>query len=268
VDFKDPEIPVTKQVDLLTINRSSLYYKSVAAISLTELNLRRQIDELYTRYPYYGSRKIARILKVNRKKAQRLMREMGIQAIYPGPNLSRRNHKQSVYPYLLNNITASYPNHVWGIDITYIRLQHGWMYLVAIIDLYSRYIISWELSQTLEIDFVLIAVKRALSQGKPLIWNSDQGSHFTSPKYIELLKEANVQISMDGKNRAIDNIFIERFWRSLKYEDVYLKDYQTPREARIGITEYIRYYNSERPHQSLDYRIPSEFYSISAKSAA
>jgi putative transposase len=196
------------------------------------------------------------------------MREMGIQAIYPGPNLSRRNHKQSIYPYLLNNITASYPNHVWGIDITYIRLQHGWMYLVAIIDLYSRYIVSWELSQTLEIDFVLIAIKRALSQGKPLIWNSDQGSHFTSHKYIELLKEANVQISMDGKNRAIDNIFIERFWRSLKYEDVYLKDYQTPREARIGITEYIRYYNCERPHQSLDYRIPSEFYYTPAESVA
>jgi putative transposase len=237
-------------------------------VSREELELRRQIDELYTEHPYYGSRRIAAILNVNRKTVQRLMREMGIQAIYPGPNLSRRNHKQSVYPYLLNNVTASYPNHVWGIDITYIRLRHGWMYLVAIIDLYSRYIISWELSQTLEIDFVLTAVKRALSQGKPDIFNSDQGSHFTSPKYIELLKEANVQISMDGKNRAIDNIFIERFWRSLKYEDVYLKDYQTPREARIGITEYIRYYNYERPHQSLDYRIPSEFYSTAAEPAA
>ena len=267
VDFKNLEIPVIKQAELLTINRSGLYYHPVM-VSQEELDLRRQIDELYTKHPYYGSRRIAAILNVNRKTIQRLMREMGIQAIYPGPNLSRRNHKQSVYPYLLNNVTASYPNHVWGIDITYIRLRHGWMYLVAIIDLYSRYIISWELSQTLEIDFVLIAVKRALSQGKPLIWNSDQGSHFTSPKYIELLKEANVQISMDGKNRAIDNIFIERFWRSLKYEDVYLKDYQTPREARIGITEYIRYYNCERPHQSLDYRIPSEFYSTPVESAA
>ena len=267
MDFKDPEIPIIKQTELLTINRSSLYYRPIA-ISLGELNLRRQIDELYTKYPYYGSRRIAAILNINRKTVRRLMREMGIYAIYPGPNLSRRNHKQSVYPYLLNNITASYPNHVWGIDITYIRLQHGWMYLVAIIDLYSRYIISWELSQTLEIDFVLIAVRRALGQGKPLIWNSDQGSHFTSPKYIELLKEASVQISMDGKNRAIDNIFIERFWRSLKYEDVYLKDYQTPREARIGIAEYMRYYNSERPHQSLDYRIPSEFYYTPAESAA
>jgi putative transposase len=252
---------------LLTITRSSLYYRPVA-VSRVELDLRLKIDELYTEHPYYGSRRIAIILNVNRKTVQRLMREMGIQAIYPGPNLSRRNHKQSIYPYLLNNITASYPNHVWGIDITYIRLRHSWMYLVAIIDLYSRYIISWELSQTLEIDFVLTALKRALSQGKPDIMNSDQGSHFTSPQYIELLKEANVRISMDGKNRAIDNIFIERFWRSLKYEDIYIKDYQAPREARIGITEYIRYYNYERPHQSLDYRIPSELYFIAAEPAA
>lgn len=196
------------------------------------------------------------------------MREMGIQAIYPGPNLSRRNHKQGVYPYLLNNITASYPNHVWAIDITYIRLRHGFMYLVAVIDVYSRYIISWELSQTLEIDFVLTAVKRALRQGKPLIMNSDQGSHFTSPKYIELLKEANVKISMDGKGRAIDNIFIERFWRSLKYEDVYLKDYQTPREARIGITDYMRLYNYLRPHQSLNNQVPASLYIVQEASVA
>lgn len=247
---------------MLTINRSGLYYHRVAT-SLAELDLRRQIDELYTEHPYYGSRKIARILKVNRKKIQRLMREMGIEAIYPGPNLSRRNHKQSIYPYLLKNITISYPDQVWAIDITYIRLHYGWLYLVAIIDLYSRYIVSWEISQTLEIDFVLLAVKRALRQGKPLIMNSDQGSHFTSPKYIERLKDADVQISMDGKGRAIDNIFIERFWRSLKYENVYLKEYQTPKEARIGITEYIRHYNNERPHQSINYRIPAQLYLVS-----
>lgn len=267
VEFQNPQFPITLQAELLSINRTSLYYRPFA-ISREELNLRHRIDEIYTQHPYYGSRRIAVILGVNRKRVQRLMREMGISAIYPGPNLSRRNHKQSVYPYLLNNITASYPNHVWGIDITYIRLRHGWMYLVAIIDLYSRYIISWELSQTLEIEFVLIAVKRALSQGIPLIWNSDQGSHFTSPKYIELLKEANTQISMDGKGRATDNIFIERFWRSLKWENVYLRDYQTPREARIGITEYIRYYNGERPHQSIDYYTPSKLYLVPAVSAA
>jgi putative transposase len=259
VDFNDPEIPVTKQAELLSINRSSLYYQPVA-ISVEEIILKHRIDEIYTERPYYGSRKIAVILNVNRKKVQRLMREMGISAIYPGPNLSRRNHKQGVYPYLLNNITASYPNHVWAIDITYIRLRHGFMYLVAVIDLYSRYIVSWELSQTLEIDFVLSCAKQALKYGKPLIWNSDQGGHFTSPKYIEILQEANVKISMDGKGRSIDNIFIERFWRSLKYENVYLKGYETPREARIGITEYIRHYNNARPHQSLDNRIPSELY--------
>ena len=267
VDSKDPEIPITKQAELLNINRSSLYYRKVMA-SLKELDLRRKIDELYTEHPYYGSRRIAAVLNVNRKVVQRLMREMGIQGICPGPNLSRRNHKQSVYPYLLNNVTASSPNHVWAIDITYIRLNHGWMYLVAIIDLYSRYIISWELSETLEIDFVLSCVKQALKQGIPVIMNSDQGSHFTSPKYIELLKAANVQISMDGKGRATDNIFIERFWRSLKWENVYLRDYQTPREARIGITEYIQYYNNERPHQSVDYRIPSKLYSIQVTEAA
>lgn len=261
VDFNDPKIPVTKQAELLSINRSSLYYHPIA-ISIEETILKHRIDEIYTERPYYGSRKIAFILNVNRKKVQRLMREMGISAIYPGPNLSRRNHKQGVRPYLLNNITASYPNHVWAIDITYIRLRHGFMYLVAVIDLYSRYIISWELSQTLEIKFVLSCVKQALKQGKPLIWNSDQGGHFTSPKYIEILEEANVKISMDGKGRSIDNIFIERFWRSLKYENVYLRDYETPREARIGITEYIRHYNNERPHQTLDYRRPSELYFV------
>ena len=267
VDSKEPEIPITKQAELLNINRSSLYYRKII-VSKKELDLRRQIDELYTKHPYYGSRRIATVLNVNRKVVQRLMQEMGIQGICPGPNLSRRNHKQSVHPYLLNNVTVSDPNHIWAIDITYIRLNHSWMYLVAIIDLYSRYIISWELSQTLEIDFVLSCVKQALKQGIPVIMNSDQGSHFTSPKYIELLKAANVQISMDGKGRATDNIFIERFWRSLKWENIYLKDYQTPREARIGITEYLQYYNNERPHQSLDYRIPSKLYSIPVTEAA
>jgi len=267
VDFNEPEIPVIKQAELLSINRSSLYYHPVE-ISMEEIFLKHRIDEIYTGHPYYGSRKIAVILNVNRKRVQRLMREMGISAIHPGPNLSRRNHKQGVYPYLLNNITASYPNHVWAIDITYIRLRHGFMYLVAVIDLYSRYIVSWELSQTLEIDFVLSCAEQALKHGKPLIWNSDQGGHFTSPKYIEILEEANVKISMDGKGRSIDNIFIERFWRSLKYENVYLKGYETPREARIGIAEYIQHYNNERPHQSLGYRIPSELYFVSVAEVA
>lgn len=188
------------------------------------------------------------------------MREMGIAGICPGPNLSKRNLQHKVYPYLLRGVTASHNNHVWGIDITYIRMKHGWMYLVAIIDWYSRYIVGWQLEQTLDIEFVLKATKLALRQAKPEIWNSDQGSHFTSPQYTDLLKEAHVQISMDGKNRAVDNIFTERFWRTLKYEEVYTKEYTSPREARIPIRKFIQYYNQERPHQSLGYHTPAEVY--------
>ncbi|OPX83613.1 MAG: Integrase core domain protein [Pelotomaculum sp. PtaB.Bin104] len=161
-----------------------------------------------------------------------------------------------IYPYLLRGLTISYPNHVWGIDVTYIRLKHGWMYLVAILDWYSRYIVSWELDQV----SVISAVKLALVQAKPLIWNSDQGSHFTSPQYIQLLQDAGVQISMDGKGRATDNIFTERLWRSIKYEEVYLNDYISPKEARQRIGQYINFYNNERPHQSLGYKTPAEVY--------
>jgi putative transposase len=165
-------------------------------------------------------------MDINRKAVQRHMREMGIEAIFPGPNLSRRRLKDQVYPYLLRNVTAAYPNHVWGIDITSIRMQRGWMYLVAMLDWYSRYVLSWELDMTLEMPFVLSTVQRALVQAVPIICNSDQGSHFTSPQYCELLRAANVQISMDGKGRALDNIFTERLWRSVKYEEVYVRTVQ------------------------------------------
>jgi putative transposase len=188
------------------------------------------------------------------------MKEMGIAGICPGPNLSKRNTEHRVYPYLLRGVTASHPNHVWGIDITYIRLKEGWMYLVAVLDWFSRYIVSWELDQVLEIPFVLVTVKRALNKAIPLILNSDQGSHFTSPQYIQLLQNAGSQVSMDGKGRAIDNIFTERFWRSIKYEEVYLSDYTSPREARRGISKYMNFYNNERPHQSLAYKTPAEAY--------
>ena len=201
------------------------------------MRLKHRIDEVYTQSPFYGSRKIAAQLQregigINRKTVGRYMQEMGIAAIYPGPNLSQRNHKEGVYPYLLRHITSAYPNHIWGIDITYIRLHAGWMYLVAILDWYSRYVISWALDQTLEMPFVLTATQRALTQATPHICNSDQGSHFTSPQYLELLKASNVQISMDGKGRALDNIFTERLWRTVKYEEVYIHDYTSPREAR------------------------------------
>jgi putative transposase len=188
------------------------------------------------------------------------MQEMGIQGIHPGPNLSKRNLQHLIYPYLLRGLAVEHPNQVWAIDITYIRLKSGWMYLVAIIDLFSRYVIAWDLDQSMEIDFVLRTVKTALSKGKPEIMNSDQGSHFTSPQYIEQLKAAGVKISMDGKGRAKDNIFIERLWRSLKYEDVYIKDYVTPREARKGINNWLNFYNDYRPHQSLDYQTPTGVY--------
>ena len=195
---------------------------------------------------------------VGRKRVQTAMREMGIEGIHPGPNLSKRDLQHRIYPYLLRNVVPRSPHHVWGIDVTYIRLLHGWMYLVATIDWYSRYVISWELDHTLEMPFVLDCVDRALSFATPSIWNSDQGSHFTSPSYLERLKAKNVQISMDGKGRALDNIFTERLWRSLKYEEVYLHEYRSPKEARERIQAWFTFYNRERPHQSLGYKTPWE----------
>ena len=188
------------------------------------------------------------------------MREMGLAGICPGSNLSKRAHQAAIYPYLLRSTTAERPNHIWGIDITYVRLRGGWMYLVAVLDWFSRYIVSWELDQSLAQPFVMAAVHRALAQATPLIWNSDQGSHFTSPQYTSVLLAAGIQISMDGRGRALDNIFVERLWRSVKYEEVYLHDYANPREARAGLTRYLWDYNHTRPHQALKYRTPMEVY--------
>lgn len=250
---------------MLSLSRSSLYYQPVP-VSAEEVATKHAIDEIYTRYPFYGSRRItvelrqSRQIKVARETVQRYMREMGIAGICPGPNLSRRNIEHKVYPYLLRNVKALRPNHIWGIDITYIRLRHGWMYLVAVLDWFSRYVVSWELDQTLEMPFVVATVQRALAQATPVIWNSDQGSHFTSPQYTHLLLEAGVQISMDGKGRALDNIFTERLWRSVKYEEVYLNDYANPKEARRGLAEYLHFYDHRRPHQSLNYQTPAAVY--------
>ena len=199
-------------------------------------------------------------IAVSRPTVQGYMREMGISGIAPGPNTSKPAPEHKIYPYLLRHIRASYPNHIWGIDITYIRLRGGWMYLVAVLDWFSRFVVAWEVDQTLELPFVLKAVDRALAQAKPTIWNSDQGSHFTSPQYLDRLLPANVQISMDGRGRAIDNIFTERLWRSVKYEEVYLNDYASPREARQGLARYFHFYNFERPHQALDYLTPAAVY--------
>ena len=264
VEREESDLPLSLQAELLGISRSSLYYQP-HSLSQEEITIKHRIDELYTDYPFYGSRRMAAQLQregmeVNRKAVQRHMREMGIQAIFPGPNLSRRHLKERVYPYLLRGLTIDAPNTVWGIDITYIRMQKGWMYLVAILDWYSRYVLSGELDLTLEMSFVLSAVQRALAQAVPIICNSDQGSHFTRPQYCDLLRDANVQISMDGKGRAIDNIFTERLWRSVKYEEVYLHDYTSPKEARAQLQDYFEFYNSKRLHQALGYQTPAEVY--------
>ena len=190
------------------------------------------------------------------------MREMGIQAIYPRPNTSKPHPTNPVYPYLLSGLSITHPNHVWSIDITYIPIRKSWLYLVAILDWYSRYVIDWQIDDTLEIGFVLAACEGALKKASPLIMNSDQGSHFTSPKYTELFLKAGAKISMDHRGRAYDNIFIERLWRTVKYEDVYLKQYDTPRDARAGLQHYLMYYNNERPHQSLGYKTPLEVYML------
>jgi len=266
----NPEIPLKMQADLLGISYSSLFYEPVPPPP-RELAIKRRIDEIYTAWPFYGSRKIAFLLRsefgVSRPTVQAYMREMGIFALVPGPHTSKSAPPHPIYPYLLRNVTAAHPNHIWGIDITYIRLTHGWLYLTAVLDWYSRYVVSWALSQTLEMDFVLTAVDNALLQAKPEIWNSDQGSHFTSPKYLERLQREEIQISMDGRGRAIDNIFTERLWRTLKYEEVFLHDYASPKEASRQLANYIRFYNFDRPHQALDYLTPAHCYGVSPQIA-
>lgn len=264
VERANPELPLSTQARLLSVSRSSLYYRP-APPRASEIALKHRIDAIFTECPFYGSRRITAALRregmlINRKAVQRHMREMGLEAIGPGPGGTTRQPGQQIYPYLLRDLEITRPNQVWGIDITYIRLQHGWMYLVAMLDWYSRYVVSWELDQTLEIDFVLLAVQRALRGAQPGIVNSDQGSHFTSGQYLTLIQAAGAQISMDGKGRALDNVFTERLWRTVKYENVYLQDYGSPREARVGIGAYLEFYNHRRPHQSLEYRTPAEVY--------
>ncbi len=259
------------QCELLSLNRTHLYYRPLPP-SAEELALKRRIDELYTAYPFYGSRKITVLLQkemtINRKAVQRHMREMGIAGIVPGPNTSQPAAEHQVFPYLLRHVRASYPNHIFGIEITYVRLLNGWMYLVAGLDWFSRYVLAWELSDTLELPFVLTCTQRALDQATPTIWNSDQGSHFTSPQYLDLLLGQQVQVSMDGRGRCRDNIFTERLWRTVKYEEVYLTEYPNPREARQGLSRYFPFYNTERPHQALNYQTPAAVYFQPATASA
>jgi putative transposase len=270
------ELSIRRQCELIGLNRSVLYYEPVQ-VSAEEIALMKEIDRLFTRWPFYGSRKIRLELRraghdVNRKRVQRLMRLMGLQAMVPGPHTSTPHPDHRIYPYLLRGMAVTRPDQVWATDITYIPLEHGWCYLVAIIDWRSRAILSWRLSNTMTVDFCVEALEEALRQHvPPEIFNSDQGAQFTSPDFTGVLKREGVTISMDGKGRATDNIFVERIWRSLKYEDVYLHDYATLVEAHEGIGKWIRFYNTRRPHQALNNRTPMEIYrglSVVRKAAA
>jgi len=256
---------VVEQCRLLSINRSGLYYQPKGP-SDEDLVLMKLIDRQYLATPFYGARKIAVVLKkqsgltVNRKRVRRLMQFMGIRAVYRRPRTSKPAPEHEIYPYLLRDLKIKRPNQVWAADITYIPMSRGFLYLVAIIDWYSRYVISWRLSNTLDADFCVAVLEEALRRGTPEIFNTDQGSQFTGEAFTSLLKEHNVRISMDGKGSYNDNLFIERLWRTVKYEEVYLKAYEDGREARISLGEYFRFYNTNRPHQSLGYRTPAEVY--------
>lgn len=255
---------IKRQCELLGVARSSYYYKSVEKPENEAY--KRLIFEIYVNSPFLGYRKITIALqrqgyRINRKRVLRLMREMGIQAIYPKPNLSKPAPGHKIYPYLLRGLVVDHPNQVWATDITYIKLSVGFMYLVAILDLYSRKVLSWRLSNTLDVSFCIEALNEAVARyGAPEIFNSDQGSQFTSNDFTGLLEKLNVSISMDGKGRAKDNIYVERLWRSLKYEDIYIKGYTTVPECIDGIKRYFDFYNAERFHQSLEYWTPDEIY--------
>jgi putative transposase len=225
----------------------------------------RLIDEEYTKHPFYGVERMTAFLNlqshtVNSKRIRRLMRIMGLEAIYPKPNLSKALQEHKVYPYLLRNVTIDHPDQVWSTDITYIRLTHGFVFLVAVMDWFSRYILSHELSITLDKDFCVKALQDALGVATPEIFNTDQGSQFTSENFTGVLIDSGIKISMDGRGRAMDNIFVERFWRNVKYECVYLNNFETVWDSILGIGNYIEFYNNERPHQSLGYRVPSQVY--------
>jgi putative transposase len=224
-----------------------------------------RIDQVYTNYPFFGSRQMCLYLRshgfhINRKRIQRLMQIMGLEAIYPKPHLSQRNKEHRIYPYLLRNVAIVRPDQVWSTDITYLRLSSGFAYLAAYIDWFSRFVLSFEVSTTLDHLFCVSALETALEFGKAEIHNTDQGSQFTCENYLDVVKESGMKISMDGKGRALDNVFVERLWRSVKYEDIYLKEYASPRDAAVGLRKYFKFYNYERPHQSLNGKSPAEIY--------
>lgn len=264
------QVSIKKQCELLGLNRSSLYYQGKSETK-ENVKIMGLIDEIYTEFPYYGSPRITAELKrrgrlINHKRIERLMLVMGLIAIFPKRNLSRRNPNHQIYPYLLKGLVIIRINQVWGIDITYVRTNGVWFYLVAVIDWYSRFVLSWKLSETITSDFCAEAVKEALHYGKPEIHNSDQGSQFTDKKYISILNENGIKISMDGRGRCFDNIFTERLWRTVKYEEVYLKDYESFEDAEQNLEKYFQTYNYRRLHQSLNYQTPAEIYFADKKS--
>ena len=273
VDRKEP-LPVARQCELLELPRSTFYHVP-KPVSDEELELMRLIDRCHLQYPFYGSRRIRDWLedqghRVNRKRIQRLMRTMGLAALYPKRNLSRANQAHKVYPYLLRNLSIERPNQVWATDVTYIPMARGFVYLVAIMDWYSRRVLSWRVSNTMDVSFCIDALEEAIERhGAPEIFNTDQGSQFTSEAFTGVLKAHDIRISMDGKGRWVDNVFVERLWRSVKYEEVYLKAYDSIGEARASLGDYFTFYNAERRHQSLERRTPdSVYYEEAARLAA
>lgn len=271
--MKNHELPLMKRCELLSIARSSAYYQPTENTSRSDL-LMRAMDEIHLRLPFYGSRRICNELAdeghvVNRKCVQRLMRLMGMNTLYPKPNTSRAQHAHRVYPYLLRGLSIERANQVWCTDITYIPMRKGFVYLVAVMDWYSRKVLSWRLSNTLDTTFCVDALHEALRKhGTPEIFNTDQGSQFTSDEFTQVLKDAHVKISMDGKGRWVDNVFIERLWRSLKYEEVYLTAYDSIPHARAGIGAWSTFYNQRRRHQALDYKTPDTLYYASLTAQA
>ena len=253
-----------RQCELLGLSRSSLYYEPGGEAS-EDLRLMRLIDEQYTARPFYGSRRMTIRLNergegVNRKRVQRLMRVMGLEAIYPKPRLSLAGKGHRIYPYLLRGVKVERRDQVWSTDITYVPMASGFMYLAAVIDWYSRYVIGWRLSNTLDGSFCLEMLEEALRAGKPEVFNTDQGVQFTAARFTGRLESAGVAVSMDGRGRALDNVFVERLWRSVKYEDIYIQGYDTVPGLHHGLASYFAFYNDERPHQSLDYRTPAAVY--------
>jgi putative transposase len=269
IDENNGNICLKRQCQLLGISRSSIYYQ-LAPISNEDKKIMDLIDAIYTDWPFYGSRRIKYELNrtyqipIGRDHTRTLMEAMGLEAIYPKKklNLSSKDNENKIYPYLLGGLEINRPNQVWGTDITYVRLETGFAYLIAIIDWFSRYVVNWKLSNSLEIEFCLECLREALgkSQAMPEIVNSDQGSHFTSPKFTGILEAKQIQISMDGRGRCMDNIFTERLWRTVKQENIYLNSYQNVAQARTGLNEYFSFYDNLRRHQSLDYQTPAEVY--------